>query len=194
MLRDRYDRIYQKKGWTWEAYQIATEHWVELNRRACDAEGLLDAFLGTDVTVHYNYSSWCTDTGLISEISRPWRIGEAVFYVAGGRASHMGFVCGYIEGEPLIIEARGIRFGVVITRLTERPWTHRGLVTERLNYEDDTLDSAVHSQNKPEGEWIPDTYDPKFKLECSCCHWTGTYPYKYCPECGSKMKETHLDV
>lgn len=182
LLLDRYYKFYEKKGWTLEAYQIATEHWVELNRRACDDEGLLDAFLDTDVTVHYNYVSWCPDTGLISVISRPWRIGEAVFYVAGGRASHVGFVCGYIDDEPLIVEARGIRFGVVVTRLTERPWTHRGLITKRLNYEDD-------SQNKPEGEWIPDKYDPEFKFECSCCHWTGEHPYKYCPECGSKMME-----
>ena len=45
------------------------------------------------------------------------------------------------------------------------------------------------------GKWIEDTefYDPNFVwVKCSCCGYTTTFrwkdKYKYCPNCGAKMK------
>lgn len=144
LLDERYEHFYKKKGWSREAYDIATENWAALKRRATDCQGLLDSFLGTDVTANYCYGAWCTRKGSIMEIDRPFKIGEALFYRnSEGRMSHVGFVCGFINGEPLAVEARGIRFGVCVTRLSERPWTHRGLVTEKLSYDDSFRDEPV---------------------------------------------------
>ena len=73
--------------------------------------------------------------------------------------THVGFVCGFLDGEPLAVEARGIRWGVVVTRFSERPWTHRGLVTGRLSYDDEYRDEPiVLSIKKPmiQGEMVLD--------------------------------------
>lgn len=144
LLDERYRNFYRKKGWTREAFDIATENWVALHRKATDCQGLLDAFLGTDVTANYCYTAWCTERGAIGDIARPYELGEALFYQNGeGRMTHVGFVCGFLAGEPLAVEARGIRFGVVVSRFSERPWTHRGLVTQKLSYDPDYRDEQV---------------------------------------------------
>ena len=144
LLDERYENFYKKKGWTREAYDMVTADWPTLKRRATDCQGLLDAFLGTDVTAHYCYSAWCGDKGPVEDIERPYEIGEALFYKNGdGRMTHVGFVCGFLDGEPLAVEARGIRYGVVVTRFSERPWTHRGLVNLKLSYDNEYRDEPV---------------------------------------------------
>ena len=144
LLDERFEHFYRKKGWTREAYDIATKDWDKLNKTATDCQGLLDSFLGTDVTANYCYTAWCSERGAITDVDRPYRIGEALFHqTAEGRMAHVGFVCGFLNGEPLAVEARGIRFGVVVTRFSERPWTHRGLVTAKLNYDTSTSDEQI---------------------------------------------------
>lgn len=144
LLDERYENFYKKKGWTREAYDIATENWAALHRKATDCQGLLDAFLGTDVTANYCYTAWCTERGAIGDVARPYELGEGLFYMNGeGRMSHVGFVCGFLNGEPLAVEARGIRFGVVVTKFSDRPWTHRGLITRRLSYDPEYRDEQV---------------------------------------------------
>lgn len=144
LLDERYEHFYSKKGWSREAYDIATENWAALRRRAADCQGLLDSFLGTDVTANYCYSAWCSERGSVNDVERPYEIGEALFYRNGeGKMTHVGFVCGFLDGEPLAVEARGIRFGVVVTRFSERPWTHRGLVTAKLSYSGEFRDEPV---------------------------------------------------
>jgi hypothetical protein len=62
----------------------------------------------------------------------PETIGDAVFYRGAmlNKITHMGFVCGHTsDGETLVIEARGLRYGVVVTRMADRPWTNRGEIS-----------------------------------------------------------------
>ena len=109
---------------------------------ATDCQGLLDAYLTyelgekTDVNADYNYRKWCTGKGRTSEIERPYELGEAVFMAnSKGKMSHVGWICGLdLDGELLVVEARGLSYGVVITRLETRPWTHRGLMTKKFDY------------------------------------------------------------
>lgn len=134
LLDERYKNYYQKQHWKREDYDNATAGWVKAKKTVCDCQGLLDSFLKLDVNAHYCYTSWCTETGSIEKISRDWVIGEAVFRVSDNRMVHVGWVCGFLGSEPLVVEARGIRYGVVVTKLSERGWTHRGLVTKKLDY------------------------------------------------------------
>lgn len=144
LLDQRFNSYYSKKGWTASGYQLATENWASRKVRACDCQGLLDVYLGTDVNANYCYISWCTEKGEISEVDRGYKIGEAVFYCnPNGRMGHVGWVCGFLAGEPLVVEARGLRYGVVVTKLSERPWTHRGLVTKQLIYDEDCYDEQI---------------------------------------------------
>lgn len=144
LLDERFNNFYSRKGWTREAFDIATENWVKHKRRAADSDGLLASFIGEDVSANYCYIAWCTDKGSVAEVERPYEIGEALFYRnADGRMTHVGFVCGFLDGEPLTVESRGIRFGVVVTRLSERPWTHRAKVTGRLSYDYEFADDPI---------------------------------------------------
>ena len=134
-------RNHYSKTWTREAYDHATAA-MSPDDYATDCQGLLDAYLTyelgekTDVNADYNYRKWCTGMGKISEIERPYKLGEAVFIAnSRGKMSHVGWVCGLdLDGELLVVEARGLSYGVVVTRFEARPWTHRGLMTKKFEY------------------------------------------------------------
>ena len=135
-------RNHYSKTWTREAYDRATAC-MSPGDFATDCQGLLDAYLTyelgekTDVNADYNYRKWCADKGRISEIERPYKLGEAVFMAnSRGKMSHVGWISGLdSDGELLVVEARGLSYGVVITRLEDRPWTHRGLMTKKFEYD-----------------------------------------------------------
>ena len=136
-------RNHYSKTWTREAYDRATAD-MQSDDYATDCQGLLDAYLTyvqgekTDVNADYNYRKWCADKGRTNEIERPYMLGEAVFMAnSRGKMSHVGWICGLdSDGELLVVEARGLSYGVVITRLEDRPWTHRGLMTKKFDYKE----------------------------------------------------------
>ena len=139
---DRYfNNYYSKHGYTRERFDALTADWPR-DGYATDCQGLLDAWLtyeageATDINADMNYRLWCTDKGRIEDINRGWVIGEAVFRAnAAGRMTHIGWICGFMpDGEPLVVEARGIAYGVVVTRLSRRDFTHRGLMTAKFDY------------------------------------------------------------
>ena len=142
-IEERWKNHYSKT-WTREAYDHATAA-MSPDDYATDCQGLLDAYLTyelgekTDVNADYNYRKWCTDKGKTSEVERPYELGEAVFMAnSKGKMSHVGWVCGLdSDGEPLVVEARGLSYGVVVTRLEARPWTHRGLMTKKFDYKEE---------------------------------------------------------
>ena len=136
-------RNHYSKTWTREAYDHATAA-MSPDDYATDCQGLLDAYLTyelgekTDVNADYNYRKWCADKGKTSNIERPYKLGEAVFMAnSRGKMSHVGWICGLdSDGELLVVEARGLSYGVVVTRLEDRPWTHRGLMTKKFDYKE----------------------------------------------------------
>lgn len=133
---------YSDPPMTREEYNAITDSWRPIDR-ATDCQGLLDAYMTyelgerTDISADMNYKYWCEDKGKISVIDRPYVIGEAVFMQSSssGKMTHIGWICGFTDsGDPLVVEARGIKYGVVITRLNARNWTHRGLMTKKFCY------------------------------------------------------------
>ncbi len=143
-INERWKNFYSSHGWSKEGYDDATAE-MKPDDYATDCQGLLDAYLTfvqgekTDVNADYNYRKWCTGKGKISEVERPYELGEAVFMAnAKGRITHVGWICGLdVDGEPLVVEARGLSYGVVVTRLEDRPWTHRGLMTKKFDYKEE---------------------------------------------------------
>ena len=150
---DRYFRDHYSKTMTREKFDEVTSGW-DRNGYATDCQGLLDAWLTyekndkTDINADMNYKNWCTDRGEINSVSRPFVIGEAVFHLnSSGKATHVGWICGFTaDGKtPLVVEARSIYYGVVVTKLGSR-FTHRGLMTKKFNYnneEDDMPNSPM---------------------------------------------------
>ena len=143
-IMERWENYYSFHGWSKASYDNATSG-MQLDDYATDCQGLLDAYLTyvqgekTDVNADYNYRKWCTGKGKISEVERPYKLGEAVFMAnAKGRITHVGWICGLdSDGEPLVVEARGLNYGVVVTRFEDRAWTHRGLMTKKFDYKED---------------------------------------------------------
>lgn len=141
---DRYFSEHYASSMSREKYDSYTKSWPK-DGYATDCQGLLDAYMTydlgekTDINADMNYKYWCIDKGEIESISRNFVLGEAVFMknAATGRMNHVGWVCGFMpDGEPLVVEARGIAYGVVVTRFNARPWTHRGLMKAKFGYED----------------------------------------------------------
>lgn len=142
---DRYYDQHYYKQMTRAQYDAITASWSRTGY-ATDCQGLLDAYLTyekddpTDINTEANYRLWCEDKARIGETDRPYRIGEAVFREnEDGRMVHVGWVCGFDGAEPLIVEARSIRFGVVITRLSKRSFTHRALMSKKFDYEEESM-------------------------------------------------------
>lgn len=138
----RYRTAYVGRGWNAETFDYYTQGWRPTDY-ATDCQGLLDAWLTyecgekTDINADMNYKNWCTNKGKIQDITRPYVIGEAVFTQSNktGKMTHVGWVCGFdTDGCPLILEARGLRYGVVVTRLVDRNFTHRGLMLNKFYY------------------------------------------------------------
>ena len=149
-------RNHYSKTWTREAYDRATAC-MSPGDFATDCQGLLDAYLTyelsekTDINADYNYRKWCAGKGKISEIERPYKLGEAVFMAnSRGKMTHVGWVCGLdSDGELLVVEARGLSYGVVVTRLEDRAWTHRGLMTKKFDYKEKEPVATKFEVTKP---------------------------------------------
>lgn len=145
---NRYFENHYKNQMTREQYDATTANW-DRNGWATDCQGLCDAWWTyqtdniTDVNADMNYRLWCTDKGKIAEINRPFVIGEALFVYStkSNKMTHVGWVCGFdVNGNALAVEARGIAYGVVVTKVAERNWTHRGLMTAVFDYSDKPIE------------------------------------------------------
>lgn len=139
LLDDRYRSYYGPNGWSWDEYCMITDGWVARKQHVTDCQGLLDAFLGNNVNADSNYKSYCTDKGLVSAISRPYVIGEAVFNGTDLKKSHVGWICGFCGTDPLIVEARGLNYGVVVTKMSKRKFKYRGIMSKRFEYTDEPI-------------------------------------------------------
>lgn len=137
-----YFNNHYKNKMTRADYDAITNSWSRTGY-ATDCQGMLDAYLTYvcnekfDINAHMNYTLWCTDKGTIASINRPYVIGEAVFMCStkSKKMTHVGWICGFrANGEPLVVEARGISYGVVVTEFSKRNWTHRGLMTVKFDY------------------------------------------------------------
>lgn len=141
----RYRQAYVNRGWACADFDAAVAGWRSTDY-ATDCQGLLDAYLTyvlhhkTDINADMNYRLWCNAKGPIDDITRDYVIGEAVFVSnKNGKMTHVGWICGFdSDGTPLVVEARGLRYGVVVTRLDNRPWTHRGIMDKKFKYSEES--------------------------------------------------------
>ena len=147
---DLYYRNHYSSRMTRERYDALTADW-DREGFATDCQGLLDAFLTyekgepTDINADMNWRLWCPRGEALAGSERPFVPGEAVFRRSGGRMTHVGWICGFLGGEPLVVEARGIAYGVVVTKLGERDFTHRGLMDARFDYTEENEDTEMES-------------------------------------------------
>lgn len=126
--------------------EAAALNWKKTAERVWDCQGLADGYvtemLGKKVNVRArnNYASWCGAKGE-GDIPAERRVpGAAVFMHNGSYIHHVGFLEKPVnadkpEGDWVVVEARGVMYGVVRTKLSERNWNRWGWMTKYFDYE-----------------------------------------------------------
>lgn len=128
MIEYRWESFYSKNGWTRAQYDYYTRGWVERGVWVSDCGGLFDGYrtqvLG--IRTDYNVPMLVDNEAINYKQVESWSdlpVGKTVYVVNSktGNENHVGWICGHMaNGEPLIVEARGLAYGVVITRWTQR--------------------------------------------------------------------------
>lgn len=106
------------------------------------AEGgyLAETGVNINARARNNYATWCSPKGS-GRIPAKYRVpGAAGFIHNGSYVSHDGYLWKpVVEGDPSgdwwVIEARGIMYGCVKSRLYERGWNRWGWMTKYFNYD-----------------------------------------------------------
>lgn len=126
-----------------ETYAIK---WRDTCTRVFDCNGLFEGYyhdqtgININARARNNYTQWCQTRGT-GKIPADRRVpGAAVFILSNGVATHVGFLERPVDaskpsGDWYVIEARGVRYGVVRTRLNARGWNAWGLMTMYVDYE-----------------------------------------------------------
>ena len=163
-------------------------YWREHAARVWDcnglAEGLYKDETGIDINTkaRYNYADWCgiKGTGMIPEYYRT--PGAAVFWGDTAKSiHHVAYLWKPVnerhpEKDWFLIEARGVMYGVVCTRLSERKPNYWGLMTKYWNYKsveeypEPTLGDRV-LKNGCEGNDVKLLQSALIRLGYDCGKW-----------------------
>ena len=118
--------------------------WRETAERVWDCQGLADGYVTemtgvkTDIKARHNYSTWCGIRGA-GDIPAERRVPGAAVFMDGDYIHHVGFLVEPVipakpEGDWIVVEAMGLMYGVVYTKLSERDWNKWGWMTEKFDY------------------------------------------------------------
>lgn len=166
-------------------------YWREHAQRVWDcnglAEGLYKDYSGVDINTQarYNYAQWCSPKGS-GLIPAKYRVpGAAVFWGASAaNIHHVAYLYkpvkdGVPGGDWYIIEARGVNYGVVMSRLNERKPNFWGWMTKYFDYDqsgvsvptDAPATSTRILRNGDEGEDVKAMQTNLIRLGYDCGRW-----------------------
>lgn len=138
-------------------------YWREHAARVWDccglAEGLYKDYSGVDINTkaRYAYSNWCNPKGAGMIPANKRVAGAAVFWGDNGKPStihHIAYLYKPVSasdpsGDWYIIEARGVMYGVVMTKLNSRKPNFWGHMTKYFEYEKAKITIEVPKQEEP---------------------------------------------
>ena len=148
------------------------------------AEGIYRNYTGVDINskARYNYAQWCDpkDTGLIPARFRV--PGAAVFWgESASEIHHVAYLYKPVaEGKPggdwYLIEARGVMYGVVETRLYDREPDYWGWMTKYFDYGEEAAMPALRLGDRLlkqgcEGEDVKQLQTCLIRLGYDCGKW-----------------------
>lgn len=119
-------------------------YWRENAERVWDCNGLAEGYYkdmtGSSINTRArnNYSEWCSPKGT-GVIPAEYRVPGAAVFKKSSYIHHVGFLVepvkrGAPEGDWYIIEARGVMYGVVRSKLSAGGWNCWGLMTKYFDY------------------------------------------------------------
>lgn len=141
-LRDWYFNQYKNDA---KAYAKAL-YWKEHAERVWDCQGLADGYvtdnagLGTvNVRARNNYADWCGIKGEGKIPNARKTEGAAVFRRGAKYIEHVGFLVRPVDpdnrtGDWIVVEAKGVYYGVVETKLNSGKWNRWGWMTKYFDY------------------------------------------------------------
>lgn len=181
---------WKPNGWYYTQYsggqRTQALKWRERCTRVWDcnglAEGIYQIHTGTciDSKARYNYAQWCDPKGK-GTIPAKYRVpGAAVFW--GKSASdihHVAYLWKPVDpdkpsGDWYIIEARGVMYGVVQTKLSARSPQYWGIMTKYFDYEGAAVEPVVYHlgdrilRNGDEGEDVREMQTNLIRLGYDC--------------------------
>lgn len=184
-------RKWAKDSWWYTQYTTTKQrekalYWREHAERVWDcnglAEGLYEDFAGVNINTkaRYNYAQWCDPKGK-GLIPAMYRVpGAAVFWGNNaGSIHHVAYLYRPVdatkpEGDWYIIEARGVMYGVVKTRLNNRKPNFWGWMTKYFDYgeaSESGPETNVTLRNGDEGEAVRNLQTNLILLGYDCGKW-----------------------
>lgn len=123
-------------------------YWRENAQRVWDCNGLAEGYyqdvtgISINTRARNNYSQWCEKRGS-GLIPASRRVPGAAVFKKSSYIHHVGFLERPVNadnpgGDWYVIEARGVMYGVVRTRLNNRGWNAWGLMTKYFDYDAQT--------------------------------------------------------
>lgn len=183
-----------KNSWWFTQYTSAEQRvkaleWREKAQRVWDcnglAEGLYEEWCGVNINTYArsNYANWCSPKGAGTIPAAQRMPGAAVFIHSkkSGYITHVGYLYKPVDaqkptGDWWVIEARGVMYGVVKTRLSQRGWNRWGLMTKYFDYANaqapvETTFVERILRNGDEGEDVKQMQLNLIRLGYDCGDW-----------------------
>lgn len=112
--------------------------------------------MNIDTRARYNYSGWCSPKGT-GKIPNNRKVPGAAVFIhssSAGYITHVGFLEKPVDaskpsGDWYVIEARGVNYGVVRTKLNSRGWNRWGLMSKYFDYGDSAGTSTTPAADTP---------------------------------------------
>lgn len=128
-------------------------YWLKNAKRVFDCNGLLDCFVGTDTRSQGSYTNRSTIKGTGKIPDQRKVPGAAVYMGAPSSIHHIGYLVEPVGNDWYVIEARGVMYGVVRTKLSERPWDGWSWLDKVLNYEQTDEEPTGDDVTVKSGTW-----------------------------------------
>ncbi len=114
-----------------------------LGRRCYDCNGLAEGCyrdktgININSKARFNFAEWCAGANGTDMSKMPQEPGVAVFInsTSKGYITHVGYLWRFRDGDWDVIEARGVSYGVVVTRYKARGWNRWGKMIKFYDYE-----------------------------------------------------------
>ena len=121
-------------------------YWKAHAERVWDCNGLAEGYykdtagVNINTRARNNYSEWCDPKGS-GAIPAAYRVPGAAVFKKSSYIHHVGFLIEPIDpdkpsGDWYVIEAKGVMYGVVRTKLNGGGWNYWGLMTKYFDYGD----------------------------------------------------------
>jgi GH25 family lysozyme M1 (1,4-beta-N-acetylmuramidase) len=175
------------------------------------AEGIYEIHTGININTRarHNYAEWCDPKGQ-GQIPVEMRVpGAAIFFgTPSSDIHHVAYLVepvkpGHPEGDWVVIEAKGVKFGVVESRLSDRKPDYWGLMTKYYDYNDAEGDIPIPApveihlgdrqlMNGCEGNDVKELQSYLIRLGYDCGRWGADGDFGDATEAAVRKFQTNV--